>query len=83
MAIAQMRMKQAKTRDAAFYENWLPQKRALSVTDVSTALDISDDVVRGWIDEGKFKVLNISTAQKPLWRIDRQSLLDHLKERAS
>ena len=60
----------------------LPIQEMLSVADVSSALyDLHPSVIYAWIDEGKFEVMNLGGKGRPLYKINRLSLLAFLTTR--
>lgn len=59
----------------------LPATPLLSVSDVSSALGISRDVVYAWIDTGQFTILKANGGDKNFFRIFRNSFIAFLKSR--
>lgn len=61
----------------------LPPTPLLLVSDVAVALNVGTDVVYGWIDEGRFDVINLRRGEegKPFYKIGRESFLEFLKRR--
>jgi hypothetical protein len=60
----------------------LPHSEWLTVTEVSLALDIDPGTVRGWIDSGRFEVMDLGTGDKrPYFKIARAGFLRFLETR--
>ena len=61
----------------------LPQDATLSTTDVASALGISDEHVRGWIEEGALPAADFRAAgaSVPYYRIRRDQLAAFLETR--
>jgi hypothetical protein len=88
MATAQIKTKQvsrcAREVDLdRFFNQRLPQKELLSVTDIASALNANAEAIRAWIDDGSIKAVNVSAGKKPIWRVFRASVLNHLKTRVA
>ena len=61
----------------------LPPTPLLLVSDVASALNVGNDLIYGWIDEGKFDVINLGRKDKPYYKIGRASLIEFLKKRSN
>lgn len=59
----------------------LPSEPTLSVYEICRATGVQDGVVYGWIESGKFTVINTTSKTKARWRVFRASFLEFLKTR--
>jgi len=59
----------------------LPAHDLLTVADVASAAFVNQSTVLGWIDSGRFEVLNLTAGERPYYKIPRAGLLKFLKSR--
>lgn len=72
----------AKARpELAAWLRRLPQGQSLSTVDAALALGVSDETVRGWIEEGALVAANLGRSDKPYYRITREDLAQFLSTR--
>lgn len=60
----------------------LPKAAFCDVLDVALALDVSKTHVYQLLEAGRISGLNIGVMERPYWRIDRQSVVTFLRNRA-
>lgn len=72
----------AKARpELASWLRRLPQGASLSTTDAATALGVSDETVRGWIEEGSLVAADLGKSGSHYYRIQREDLARFLSTR--